>query len=177
MPRWATLKEAATVLQVHPRTVQRMVDRGELRGRHVGRRLEVELKDDAGTQSTTPLQSDTQGQDAPGGDSAAQLDALRMQLASVTAERDKAEQQSGAYWQELVKLHDTMREINANMARMQSRLEAAEQRLSLPAPSQQPPAVVPPAPDPALLPPMQRVTQGMPRRTRPRTWWERLFGK
>jgi excisionase family DNA binding protein len=180
MPRWVGLKEASEALKVHPRTVQRMVDRGELRGRHVGKRLEVELHDDAIAQNVTPLQSDTQAQNAPERDMARQVAALRAQLANTTgerdrllAERDRAEQQSSAYWQELVKLHDTLREINANMARMQHRLEAAEQRLALPAPDQERVTQPPPA--------QTHVTHGTPpapsRRRPPRTVWERLFGR
>jgi excisionase family DNA binding protein len=64
--RLLTLREAAEVLRLHPRTVREYVRRGELEGRVIGRRWRFRRKDLDAFYEDAPRQWDFGGKDERG---------------------------------------------------------------------------------------------------------------
>jgi excisionase family DNA binding protein len=64
--RLLTLREAAEVLRLHPRTVREYVRRGELEGRVIGRRWRFRRKDLDAFYEDAPPQWDFGGKDERG---------------------------------------------------------------------------------------------------------------
>ena len=65
--RLLTLREAADVLRLHPRTVREYVRRGELEGRVIGGRWRFRRKDLDAFYENAPCEWDFKGKDDDGG--------------------------------------------------------------------------------------------------------------
>jgi excisionase family DNA binding protein len=157
MAREVTIKEAAALLGVSVKTIERRIHDGVIRSDLRGNRRYVTIEE-----------ADIVAAPAPAQETDVQIASLKAELDAVRSERDNLRQMAQSQ-QVIISQH--LQTINRLV-----------ETLQLPAPRQEsieqpPPGHDADTPAPAPLPPAQRVPPASPRRKRPRTIWERLFGR